>query len=212
MILDHKSAYLNAAMSGPRVEMNLSSDVVDILCTMDESYAQYRKYNGTMKVVLKKALYGCLQSAVLWYKEIRSTLEEIGYSVNPYDICVFNKRTEDILGTILLYVDDFVEKELYNVAEKLKSTYGGVTYNVGIQHDYLGMHWDFSISGEITLSMAGYIANILKKYNVIKYAKTPATDQLFVYNSGCTLLSKSKQAIFHSCVMELHYSHLLTSL
>lgn len=48
MTLDHKSAYLNATMSGPRVEMNLSSDVVDILCTMDESYAQYRKYNGTM--------------------------------------------------------------------------------------------------------------------------------------------------------------------
>lgn len=210
MTLDHKSAYLNASMSGPRVEMNLSSDVVDILCTMDESYSIYRKYNGTVTVVLRKALYGCLQSAVLWYKEIRTTLEAIGYTVNPYDICVFNKRTEDIQGTILLYVDDLfitsnVEKELYNVAEKLKNTYGGVTYNVGLQHDYLGMHWDFSISGEVTISMEGYVANILKKYNVIKYAKTPATDQLFVYNRECKLLSKSIQAIFHSCVMELHY-------
>jgi hypothetical protein len=41
MTLDHKSAYLNATMSGPRVGMNLTSDVVDILPTMDESYAQW---------------------------------------------------------------------------------------------------------------------------------------------------------------------------
>ena len=58
---------LNATMSGPRIEMKLTSDVVDILCTMDESYAQYRKLNGAMTVVLRKALYGSLQSAVLWY-------------------------------------------------------------------------------------------------------------------------------------------------
>ena len=130
--------------------------------------------------------------------------------MNPYDICVFNKRTEEIQGTILLYVDDLfvtsnVEQELYNVAEKLKNAYGGVTYNIGVQHDYLGMHWDFSISGQVTFSMEGYIANILKKYDVINHARTPATDQLFVYNQGCQSLTKSKQATFHSCVVELHY-------
>jgi hypothetical protein len=40
MTLDHKSAYLNATMSGPRVGMNLTSDVVDILPSMDDSYAE----------------------------------------------------------------------------------------------------------------------------------------------------------------------------
>ena len=104
-----------------------------------------------------------------------------------------------------LFITSNVEKELYKVAEKLKNTNGGVTYNIGVQHDYLGMHWVFSLSGEVTLSMEGYIANILKKHNVIEYAKPSATDQLFIYNLGCKLLSKSKQAIFHSCVMELHY-------
>ena len=59
-----------------------------------------------MIVVFRKALYGCVQSAMLWYREIRSTLEAIGYSVNPYDICVFNKNENSVRGTILLYVDD----------------------------------------------------------------------------------------------------------
>ena len=210
MTLDHKSAYLNAEMKGPRVEMLLTADIVDVLCLMDSSYIQYKRYNATMMVVLRKALYGCVQSAMLWYREIRSTLEAIGYSVYPYDICVFNENENNVRGTILLYVDDLfmtsnVECEVKAVSQALKNKYGGITYNLGLQHDYFGIHWDFSISGEVTLSMDGYIKNILSKYNITKFAKTPATDQLFQYNSDCKLLSKSKQAEFHSMVMELHY-------
>ena len=210
MTLDHKSAYLNAEMKGPRVEMLLTADIVDVLCLMDSSYIQYKRYNGTMMVVLRKALYGCVQSAMLWYREIRSTLEAIGYSVNPYDICVFNKNVKDVRGTILLYVDDLfitsnVECEVKAVSQALKNKYGGVTINLGLQHDYLGIHLDFSVYGEVTLSMDGYIKNILSKYDVTKFAKTPATDQLFQHNSECKLLNKSKQAEFHSLVMELHY-------
>ena len=48
MTLDHKSAYLNAEMKGPRVEMLLTADIVNILCSMDETYAQYKRYNGTL--------------------------------------------------------------------------------------------------------------------------------------------------------------------
>ena len=33
-----------------------------------------------------KALYGCVESAVLWYKKLRSTLEADGYEVNLYDL------------------------------------------------------------------------------------------------------------------------------
>ena len=113
-------------------------------------------------------------------------------------------------GTILLYVDDLLitsntKSEVNAVADTLRNKYGGVTFYVGLQHDYLGIHWDFSVPGEVTLSMDGYIKNILKKYKIMKSAKTPATDQLFNYNSESKLLSKSKQTVFHSCVMELHY-------
>ena len=39
-------------------------------------------------VRLLKALYGLLQSALLFYRKLRSKLEDFGFEVNPYDPCV----------------------------------------------------------------------------------------------------------------------------
>ena len=40
---------------------------------------------------LKKALYGLLRSALLFYKKLVSKLVEIGFELNPYDPCVANR-------------------------------------------------------------------------------------------------------------------------
>ena len=95
----------------------------------------------------------------------------------------------------------FTRADLIN-AEDIYGT--SATYILG-QGTHLGMHWDFSIYGEVTLCMDGYMKNIFSKYNITKFAKRPATDQLFQYNLDCKLLSISKQAEFHSLVLELHY-------
>ena len=84
MTLDHKAAYLNAKMLGPPVEMMLSPEVAEILCGIDTKYLQFLRPDKKIAVRLKKALYGCVQSAVLWYNELTSTLEELGYRRNPY--------------------------------------------------------------------------------------------------------------------------------
>jgi hypothetical protein len=67
MTLDHKAAYLNAAMKGPEVIMLLTPDVSSLLIELDSSYTQYLRPDRKIAVRLKKALYGCIQSAVLWY-------------------------------------------------------------------------------------------------------------------------------------------------
>ena len=41
-------------------------------------------------VRLSKALYGMLRAALLFYKRLRSNLEDMGFEVNPYDPCVAN--------------------------------------------------------------------------------------------------------------------------
>jgi hypothetical protein len=61
------------------------------------------------------------------------------------------------------------------------------------------------VPGQVVLSMTGYIDNLLEKYKVKTKAKTPATDMLFVSDPLCPKLSKPKQEMFHSCVMELYY-------
>ena len=90
MTLDHKAAYLNAHIAGLQVYMLLTPEVAALMCKVDPKYRNFLRTDGKITVRLKKALYGCIQSAVLWYNELASTLEAMGFVRNPYDICSFS--------------------------------------------------------------------------------------------------------------------------
>ena len=159
---------------------------------------------------LKKALYGCIQSAVLWYKELASTLEGMGFQRNPYDVCSFQRVNEGATDRVLVYVDDLLitsknELTLNSIADSLKSKYGGVTSTTGQEHNFLGIHWDFRIAGQVSLSMDGYVKDIMSKYKVTKTCITPATDNLFKSDPTSPRLPKDMQEEFHSLVMTLYY-------
>ena len=83
MTLDHKAAYLNASMIGNTVYVRLGKDVALLLCKLAPTYRQYIRADGTITVKLRRALYGCIESAVLWYKELSSTLLGLGFKKNP---------------------------------------------------------------------------------------------------------------------------------
>jgi Reverse transcriptase (RNA-dependent DNA polymerase) len=122
---------------------------------------------------LKKALYGCIQNAVLWFNELSDALESLGFTKNSYDKCMFNRDNGSSHDTILVYVDDLFitskdQSALDAVAEALRKRYGGVIVNTGLLHDFLGMSWDFTVPGVVSVRMEGYIKNILAKYKVIK--------------------------------------------
>jgi Reverse transcriptase (RNA-dependent DNA polymerase) len=210
MTLDHKAAYLNAHMKGPPVEMLLTSEVATLLCRIDNKHEQYLRPDGKIAVRLKKALYGCVQSAVLWYEELASTLQAIGFTKNPYDVCSFNRVHEDTVDRVLVYVDDLFitsrsEKVLVNISDTLRTKYEAVTTRLGVQHNFLGIQWDFEVPGEVKLSMKGYVSDIITKYNVKSKCHTPATDNLFVSDPKSPLLSWEKKEAYHSCVMTLYY-------
>ena len=210
MTLDHKAAYLNASMVGNSVYVRLGKDVAVLLCKLAPKYHQFIRADGTITVKLRRALYGCIESAVLWYKELSSTLLGLGFKKNPYDECSFTREIEGRIDSILVYVDDLMifselPQTLTSIADALRSKYTEITTRIGKEHDFLGVHWDFRVPGQVMLSMDGYIDNILEKYGVKTKAKTPATDMLFISNPLCPKLNKVKQEVFHSCVMELHY-------
>jgi hypothetical protein len=189
MTPDFKAAYLNAHMKGPPVEMLLTSEVATLLCRIDNKHKQY--------------LYGCVHSAVLWYEEIASTLQAIGFTMNPYDVCSFNRVHEDTVDRALVYVDDLSitsrsEKVLVSISDNLRSKYEAVTIRLGVQHNFLGIQWDFEVPGEVKLSMKGYVSDIITKYNVKSKCHTPATDNLFVSDTTSPLLSCGKKESYHS--------------
>jgi hypothetical protein len=58
-----------------------------------ECYCNYVVYEGKNKVLyvqMLKALYGMIQSTLLFYKKFRNDLEKIGFKVNDYDPCIAN--------------------------------------------------------------------------------------------------------------------------
>ena len=57
-------------------------------------------------VRLIKALYGMLRVALLFYKILRSDLENMGFEINPYNPCVTNKMVNGHQMKICWHVDD----------------------------------------------------------------------------------------------------------
>ena len=153
----------------------------------------YRKYITTSKkgeamlyVRLSKALYGLLQSALLFYKKLRSELENYGFEVNPYDPCVANKIVNGTQMTVTWHVDDLKvshkdDDEITKFLLFLGKLYGDrITVNRGVVHDYLGMDLDFSTPGKLRVSMIKYLAKIFKAFpeTIRTAAANPAADHL----------------------------------
>ena len=91
--IDFPGAFLNSDMpleGSHTVFMRLNKYLTDVLISIDKSYMKYVNDKGTCIVKLKKALYGCVESAKLWYDKISHDLSVLGYTANAYDMCVFN--------------------------------------------------------------------------------------------------------------------------
>jgi hypothetical protein len=126
----------------------------------------YQKYITTsfkdklmLYIYLSKALYGLLQSALLFYCKLRSKLEEFSLKVNPYDPCVANKMINGRQMMVTWHVDDFkishVDSfEVTKCIDHFNKIYG---YRMTIHHEkvhlYLGMNLDFSSPKVLKIGM-----------------------------------------------------------
>ena len=119
------------------VFMRLNKYLTDVLISIGKSYLKYVKEIGTCIVKLKKALYGCVESAKLWYDKISHDLYNLGYKSNAYDMCVFNKtENNNSQTTLTIHVDDMMisccnEKYVDMVIEQIENLYPGLIKHRG---------------------------------------------------------------------------------
>jgi hypothetical protein len=109
--VDIGGAFLNADMEpiGVKVHMRLDKIMTSMLVQIDKSYSPFVMPDSCKIVQLDKALYGCVEAASLWYKNLRSKLVGWGFTKNPYDLCMFNKVGSDGKQiTVVLHVDDLL--------------------------------------------------------------------------------------------------------
>eukprot|EP00957_Ditylum_brightwellii_P054951 4164505-Ditylum_brightwellii.AAC.1 len=130
---DIPGAYLNAEMD-EFVVMVLEGKLAELLVKTAPNL--YRKYLGVGKdnkpvlyIQLQKALYGCLKSALLFYKRLLEDLQSYGFEVNPYDPCEANKMIRGKQMFVCWHVDDLKishvdNKEVTRMLKWLKKKYG----------------------------------------------------------------------------------------
>jgi len=100
---DVVGAYLNVDMPDFTV-MKLTGDAVDIMCKVNPKYEKFMTIEKGKRVLylqLLKALYRCVQLALLWYDLFTNTLKEAGFVLNPYDACVANRTVNGKQCTIV---------------------------------------------------------------------------------------------------------------
>ena len=94
-----------------------------------------------------------MESAALWYENLRASLSDLGYEPNAHDICVFNKRNEEgVQCTVAVHVDDLMitsvdEGMIESLAAGLIKRYGDITRKNGPVVNYLGMVFDLTVTG-----------------------------------------------------------------
>ena len=95
---------------GNRFVMKIRGRLVDMLVQIaPEIYKDYVTYENGQKILyvqVLRAIYGMLQSALLFYKKIRNDLINNGFEINPYDPCVANKMVKGTQMTVVWHVDD----------------------------------------------------------------------------------------------------------
>ncbi|MBS0645922.1 MAG: hypothetical protein JSR97_04975 [Verrucomicrobia bacterium] len=207
--IDVEGAYLHCPMKEV-VMIRVEKVIADILIKIDPKYGAFRLPDGSIVLRLKKALYGCIQSARLFYENVSKVLTDFGFVKNPYDECVFNKDMYGKQCTVIVYVDDLKiscqdRRGVEDVIKRLKDVYKVINVYYDDVIDYLGMDFDYSKPGLVSISMKSLIEQVLNEVPVTKESRTPASVELFSVDEMSKDLDKGKREKFHSVVAKLLY-------
>jgi hypothetical protein len=204
---DVKGAYLEGFLK-EKIPMELDREISGILV---ELYPQYGEYldEGKIVVNLIRALYGCVESALIWYEVISTFLTSLGFQRSIHDECLFFKGSGKDSIFIAVYVDDLfisaAHKALIDTLEShLKGRFKDITINRGKHHEYLGAHLDFSISGQVTMTMENKIVELVKEHHISGTSSTPAANHLMEHRE-LPILPPDQQKSLRSGVAKLLY-------
>jgi hypothetical protein len=210
---DVKGAHLHADMD-ETVIMLFKGDVVDCMAQANpEKHGPYvhttKKGKKLLCVELLKALHGCIKSASLWHKLFTSTLQKMGFALNPCDQCVTNKMIDGKQCTMCWFFDDLkishmklqVIKDIISV---IKERCGKMAVTHGNKHTCVGMDIKHvPEKGEAEILMIEHLNVAIEAFpeDCSKPVKTPAALHAFEANKNCPKLKeRDRKNLLHSVV------------
>ena len=197
------------------VVMFYEGDMVDhMVAANPEKYEKYVHITSNGKkrlyVQLLKALYGCIKSGLLWYNLLVSTLQVMGFELNPYEPCVANKMIDGKQCTICWYVDDLKvshvdSRVVSGVIEEIEARYGKMVVKRGAKHTYVGMDIEYTGAGDAKIIMKDYITECVSEFgeDCTGRVRTPAAEYLFDTDEASPKLSEDKRKLLHSITAKL---------
>ena len=174
-----------------------------------------KKRNGGIRKVLvgkvTKAIYETLLGVVLSYNKLKGVLTKLGFVMNNYDECTFNKMINDKQCTIQFHADDLKlshleQKELDNIISHLNDIFGSegelLAASYGKIYEYLDMTIDWSVDRKVIFTMYGYLEDILAEApdDFDGEDVLPAISNLFQVDEACKKLDLPTTDMFHCFV------------
>jgi hypothetical protein len=202
--------------------------LVDILVEIaPDVYKSYvskdKKESKQLLVQCQNALYSTMVASLLYYRKFLKSLTDIDCVINPYDPCVVNKMIGGDQMTICFHVDDFKlshrkTKVMDSMIEYLRHEYesffedgsGAMTVSRGKIHTYLCMTLDYTVRGQVKITMFNYVDKILTAFEKAEPkgggTKTSAAPgSILKVDQNCEKLKQDKAVEFHNLVAKTLY-------
>ena len=141
-------AFLHSDIDG-LVYVMVDGALVDILVRSNLKYKEFIHTTKSGKQIvylrLKKALYGTITAARLFWENITGKLSKFDFEANRYDNCVMNMDIEGHQCTVLWHADELKishkhKHMVHRVLKYLEDAYGALSVLEGKKHTYLGMN------------------------------------------------------------------------
>lgn len=163
---------------------------------------------------LHRALYGLVQSPMLWAKTLRAFLEEIGFKVIGYEGSIYRLERDGQRIIIVTYVDDLqmlYHKDHEGLADEIIKTFND-KFKITDEGDltwHLGIHYTRDRANRTTfLSQQKYVETILERFGYLDLnpVRTPAESDLKMFKApDAELLSDAEASVYREQLGCLQY-------
>ena len=216
-IFDVPGAYVHAKLPDDKfvLLLKIEGPFVDIMCCeVNPEYKENVMFEGDKKVLyvqILQALYGMIESALLWYSLYIEVLEKEGVTVNEYDKCVLvNKMIEGKQCTIAFYVDDNKLshtnlKIVDGVLNTIEGYFPGLVIERGKRLNFLGMKIEFLENKKVAIGTVQYLKAMIEEFgmHLLKKVSSPAAKWLFVTDEKSPKLNLEQAEKFVKFVAKL---------
>ena len=177
--------------------------------------------NGTMILLVAKAMYGLVESAWLWYKELERHLVSIGYTVSDHDRGLFFKRKfangKCVASNFAsVHVDDIASAATNNAAgaelelefwNSMEAKWPGIKRQSGPHYKHLSWNiYQDPTTMEIRKSQKDYLLDVDKASGVDKEHRLPCRCDLLTSDIESPLLPVQGVSNYRSTLQKIAYA------